>query len=141
MFLLLPLSPSPLLKLAIATFLLSGTFNNSAIAQIQLSSEFDPDPYPVTGTSGGEQYSQDCGYISGLPNFTVTLNEEFSNLRLFVESEADVTLLVETPSERLCSDDVSERMPELSGRWVPGEYYIWVGDWGNSGDFTLYFDR
>ncbi|MGC9504167.1 hypothetical protein [Baaleninema sp.] len=131
---------SPGFKLAVILFVF-GIFDEAAIAQIRLSSDFDPDPFPVTGISGGEQYTRDCGYISGLPNFAVTLNEEIEDLRLFVESEADVTLLVETPSERLCSDDVSERMPELSGRWESGDYYIWVGDWGESGEFTLYFDR
>jgi len=121
--------------------LLAGLFANAASAQIRLASDFQPNPYRVTGTSGGTQYTQDCGYINGSPNFTVTLEENFEALRVFVESNVDITLLVETPSGRLCSDDVSGTQPELSRRWEAGDYYIWVGDWGESGEFTLYFDR
>lgn len=49
-------------------------------------------------------------------------------LRLFVDSEADTVLLVETPDGRMVFvDDVNDLDPQVTGLYAPGTYRVWVG--------------
>jgi hypothetical protein len=99
-----------------------------------LSPGFVPDPQIGTGLSGGTRPTPDCGYVdqANAPDHVVTLNSSFSFLRASVQATGDVTLLIEGPDGRFCSDDVNGLMPEISGPWPAGTYYIWIGDFVGS---------
>jgi hypothetical protein len=95
-----------------------------------LAPGFTPDPEVGTGLSGGGRSTPDCGFVDAAesPDHILTLSRPFNYLRASVEAEGDVTLLVTGPDGRYCSDDVHGLMPEISGYWPAGTYYIWIGD-------------
>lgn len=100
-----------------------------------LSPGFMPDPQVGTGLSGGPRSTPDCGWVdsANAPDHVVRLPQAFSYLRAHVQSQGDVTLLIEGPDGRFCSDDVNGLMPEISGYWPAGTYNVWIGDFvGNS---------
>jgi len=99
-----------------------------------LSPGFVPDPQIGTGLSGGTRPTPDCGYVdqANAPDHVVTLTNSFNFLRASVEATGDVTLLIEGPDGRFCSDDVNGLMPEISGYWPAGTYYVWIGDFVGS---------
>lgn len=99
-----------------------------------LAPGFHPDPATGSGHSGGPRLTEDCGYVDTAndPDHTVTLTRSFTYLRAYVSAPGDVTLLIEGPMGRICSDDVNGRMPEFGGRWQAGTYRLWVGDFSNS---------
>ena len=100
---------------------------------------FTPDPLTGTGQSGGDNFTNDCGYINGPPDHVLTVTEGFSYLRAHVVSQGDVSLVVSGPDGRFCRDDVNGLLPELYGTWPAGTYRIWIGDWGqNYYPYTLY---
>jgi hypothetical protein len=101
---------------------------NSTI--LTLEPGFAPDPHISAGLSGGAQETANCGYINGdRPNLVVEIPQPFPFLRASIQAEADVTLLIETPSGQLiCSDDVQGLLPEISGEAPAGTYKLWVGD-------------
>jgi hypothetical protein len=103
-----------------------------------LTPGFLPDPQIGTGLSGGGRSTSDCGYVGAAdsPDHVLTVNGEFSYLRAFVEAPGDVTLLVEGPDGRYCSDDVNGLMPEIAGSWPSGTYYIWIGDFAGPSQGT-----
>lgn len=96
-----------------------------------LAPGFQPDPQVGTGHSGGDRVTSDCGNVdtASAPDHVVYLSTNFSFLRAAVNSPGDVTLLVEGPGGRICSDDVNGLMPEISGSWSAGTYNVWIGDW------------
>jgi hypothetical protein len=96
-----------------------------------LSPGFVPDPQVGTGASGGPRQTTDCGFVdtANAPDHVVYLYEPFNFLRAYVQSSGDVTLLIEGPDGRFCSDDVNGLMPEISGFWPAGTYNVWIGDW------------
>lgn len=90
---------------------------------------FLPDPLTSTGVSGGPTQTPDCGNIDGTPDHEITITQDFASLRMHVESQGDVTLLVEGPFGRVCSDDVVGLLPEIQRDFPAGTYQVWVGDW------------
>ncbi len=108
---------------------------------------FTPDPQVGTGVSGGTRSTADCGYVdqADAPDHIVQLTQDFSFLRAAVEAQGDVTLLIEGPDGRFCSDDVNGLMPEISGFWPAGTYNVWIGDFvGNSAGsypYSLYLSE
>ncbi len=100
-----------------------------------LSPGFMPDPQVGSGYSGGSRQTSDCGFVDSFdaPDHVVQLYQPFSFLRASVQSQGDVTLLIEGPDGRYCSDDANGLMPEISGYWPAGTYSIWIGDWDQSG--------
>jgi hypothetical protein len=88
----------------------------------------------MTGRSGGASETPDCGYIKATPDYVVTLTKPFTALRASVQSAGDVTLLIEGPNGRICSDDVNDLMPEVSGAAPAGTYRVWVGDYVGQAD-------
>lgn len=105
-----------------------------------LSTGFNPDPAQGTGVSGGPTETE-CGYVAEDPDHVMTLYSDFSYLRINAEAwnGGDITLMIQRPDgEFICSDDVYGLQPEVTGYDVmAGTYYIWVGDWGESDNYTL----
>lgn len=100
-----------------------------------LAPGFTPDPQTGTGYSGGGRSTNDCGFVDSYdaPDHVVQLYQPFSFLRASVDAPGDVTLLIEGPDGRYCSDDANGLMPEISGYWPAGTYSVWVGDWDQGG--------
>lgn len=101
------------------------------IAATTLMPGFAPDPQVVTGRSGGSRVTTDCGSVKSThaPDYVLTLSQPFEFLRASVQAEGDVTLMVEGPTGRICSDDVNGLMPEISGAAPVGTYSFWIGDY------------
>lgn len=109
-----------------------------------LSPGFMPDPMQRSYVSGGGQeangiFGSDIrgvacsGSISQTPDHVMTLTDGFDFLKVWNQSGADTTLIIDGPGRfLLCDDDGGEGLNELiehSG-WVPGEYRIYVGSYG-----------
>jgi len=130
----------------LATFMLGMFFplaqSDRTLAQdIEVLSQF---PHVIEGRSGGSTYNNDCGYISGDPVYTFRLTQPMGEMLAIVETPeaagADMTLMLEGPDGRVCVDDTgTSLMPEYGGTWSAGEYRVWVGDWGDSRNFSLQF--
>jgi hypothetical protein len=111
-----------------------------------LSPGFQPNPVVGTGLSGGTRLV-DCStaesggetvvqtYVDSAdaPDHVVTLTSSFNNLLASVQSDGDVTLVIDGPNGTYCSDDVDGLMPVLSGSWPEGTYNIWIGDFVGDG--------
>lgn len=108
---------------------------NADYQSFSLAPGFMPDPQIGSGYSGGPRQTSDCGFVdtTQAPDHVVRLAQPFSFLRASVESSGDVTLLIEGPDGRFCSDDVNGLMPEISGYWPAGTYNVWIGDWDRGG--------
>jgi len=96
-----------------------------------------------TGETGGNvrarNYKRSCeGYIDNTPDHVIRVKTAV-DITLTVESEVDSVLLVTGPTGVLCDDDsAGELDAQLSGRFTPGEYQVFVGDMGDeSGRYTL----
>lgn len=105
-------------------------------ASFTLSPGFQPDPVIGTGTAGGTEWTDDCGYLdtANAPDHVLTLTNDFSYLRANVNSSADVSLVVvnQSTGNRICVDDSNGTLlPEYATAWPAGTYHIWVGDWDN----------
>lgn len=107
-----------------------------------LAPGFMPDPQIGNGYSGGPRQTNDCGFVdtTNAPDHVVQLYQPFNFLRATVQSQGDVTLLIEGPDGRYCSDDANGLMPEIAGYWPAGTYNVWIGDWDQNGyryEFSL----
>ncbi len=107
----------------------------SEYESFQLTPGFLPDPQMGRGLSGGGlaiRPFSNCSittYINAnRPDHILTVISSFDFLRASVEADGDVTLVIDGPNGRLCSDDVNGLQPEISGSWPSGTYYIWIGD-------------
>lgn len=108
---------------------------------IELSPKFKPDPQILRGISGGTEEVQKqsgkaqtetgacLGFIDSIADHKLTLTTGFSYLKMKVFSSGDTILLVRGPGGSWCSDDVSDRNPEVAGQWLAGTYEIWVGSY------------
>jgi hypothetical protein len=107
----------------------------SNFGQVTLHPGFTPDPHIVEGRSGGGEAAaardRRCrGYITGMPDHLVRLEGNFNYLRIMAAAADDVTLVVQTPSGTyLCDDDSEGRNPIVEGRFVGGQYLVWVGSY------------
>lgn len=113
-----------------------------------LKEGFSPDPFSISGTSGGDvdvkalSLSSDCiGYASQAPDFRLNWTGSTASLKIRFEPNNpgdDTILVINTPSGSwLCNDDESSEtlnpMLHLVGE-EEGQFDIWVGSL-NSGDF------
>jgi len=98
---------------------------------LSLAPGFMPNPEVVGGLSGGKRITPDCGYVksANTPDYVVTLTKPFTSLKASVQASGDVTMLIEGPNGRICSDDVNGLMPEVSGSALAGTYRVWIGDY------------
>lgn len=103
---------------------------------LSLTPGFSPNPEVVRGRSGGIRSTPDCGYVksASAPDYVVTLTKPFTSLKASVQASGDVTLLIEGPNGRVCSDDVNGLMPEVSGSALAGTYRVWIGDYVGKAD-------
>jgi len=107
----------------------------SNFGTIQLATGFQPDPKVAAGTSGGQRAAstmmQGCqGFISAQPDHILNLTTQFRWLRIFAESGADTTLVIQGPDGRVqCDDDTFDRNPAIQTGFTPGQYRVWVGSY------------
>ncbi|MBE9180113.1 hypothetical protein IQ268_16200 [Oculatella sp. LEGE 06141] len=85
-----------------------------------------------TRSTGGSSTPEMFVDLENSPDHILTVSQPFSYLRASVEAEGDVTLLITGPDGTYCSDDVNGVLPEISGSWMAGTYYIWVGDFDSA---------
>lgn len=106
---------------------------------VTLATGFYPDPYALSGTSGGdisasylgETGTGPCrGHATANPDHLMTLNSSFDFLSVSVSSVGDTTLIIHGPDGWWCNDDSDGVNPAIAGRWIPGLYRIWVGSYG-----------
>lgn len=114
---------------------------------IAIAPRFTPKEIQLRGISGGGVETQkksgrkvtetgDCiGFIDTEPDHKITLTKPFKYLNMQVKSSGDTILLVRGPGGSWCSDDVSDRNPEISGDWLEGTYEIWVGSYEENTSF------
>lgn len=114
---------------------------------IAIAPNFSPKAIELRGISGGTVETQktsgrkstetgDCiGFIDSAPDHKITLTKPFRYLKLQVKSSGDTILLVRGPGGSWCSDDVSDRNPEISGDWLEGTYEVWVGSYEENTSF------
>ncbi len=97
---------------------------------------FWPDPIVLDYYSGGNNdassYGEPCvGRIASVPDHILTVTEPLDYLRIYVESDADTTLVVEQVStgEVACNDDANDLNPGLEWDFVPIDiYHVYVGN-------------
>lgn len=80
------------------------------------------------------------GFIDSVPDHKITLTKAFRYLKLQVKSSGDTILLVRGPGGSWCSDDVSDRNPEISGDWLAGTYEVWIGSYEENSSFPYLLD-
>jgi hypothetical protein len=114
---------------------------------IAIAPNFTPKEIELRGISGGAVETQkksgrkvtetgDCiGFIDAEPDHKITLTKPFKYLNMQVKSSGDTVLLVRGPGGSWCSDDVSDRNPEISGDWLEGTYEVWVGSYEENTSF------
>lgn len=114
---------------------------------IAIAPNFVPKLIELRGISGGAVETQttsgrkstetgDCiGFIDTVPDHKITLTKPFRSLKLQVKSSGDTILLIKGPGGTWCSDDVSDRNPEISGDWLQGTYEVWVGSYEKNASF------
>lgn len=110
--------------------------------QVRLASGFEPDPYTVTVTAGGEveaaEADGDCeGFIDKRASFTLRYRAGGARLFIGAVSAADAMLAVRAPDgEWYCDDDDGGDLnPLLTWENPPsGRYQIWVGRFGVEGE-------
>ena len=105
-----------------------------------LSSGFTPDPLTVAVRSGGgidvSQNLNNCsGWIARAPDFRLNYTAGTLPLYISAASNADVTLVVNTPDGRwYCDDDSGEGLNPFVSFPKPqsGQYDIWIGTYGRN---------
>jgi hypothetical protein len=110
-----------------------------AYGQVTLDSGFQPDPYSVSLTAGGDvdasSVSSDCvGSIARRADFSLRYRNAGSLPLIFsATSQADTTLAVRAPDGRwYCDDDSGGSLNPMVRFDSPrnGRYQIWVGTYG-----------
>lgn len=104
-------------------------------AIVQLAPGFTPDPYPLSGVSGGTENSKDCGQIAATPDHEIRLVADFPYLQFQVETpEGSPTLLIEGPAGRFCllPAGPGAGSVELAGYMPQGIYTINIGNRGST---------
>jgi len=125
----------------LALMTLGATAASSKVPVLELAPGFKTDPMALTGQSGGQTQTKDCGKIAAAPNYVIKLTNDFKYLRLSVQSAGQPTLLIQEPSgRRICvsADSLSGGTIESPGYWNQGTYSLYIGDrTGSSNPYTL----
>ena len=104
-------------------------------AVVQLAPGFTPEPYLLSGVSGGTENSKDCGQIPPNPDHEIQLIADFPYLRFQVETPGgSPTLLIEGPAGRFCllPAQPGAEAVELAGYMPQGVYTINIGNRGST---------
>jgi len=123
------------LGMALGLMVTLGGWGTGAIAQTLTPQDL---PRTVTGQTGGNQATANCGTIDTLPAVELRLTSP-SYLKLQVASGGDPTLYIEGPLN-LCVlyDKTAPQGLTTSGRWPAGDYRVFVGEKGGfSNPYTL----
>lgn len=121
-----------------------------ATTLVQLRPGFMPDPHTMTGTAGGtiraNTFDPTCngGNIPTAPQHTMTLADDFQNLKIMVNSSRDTTLVIRDPQGGYrCNDDGTNEglNPAIEGAFAAGTYQVWVGTFsvGSTPRYTIGF--
>ncbi|WP_198650456.1 hypothetical protein [Saccharospirillum mangrovi] len=105
---------------------------------VNLDVGFLPDPYVISLTAGGsdsasEAHSSCSGYISDAPDVDLNYDAGNESLSIYVESDADTTLVVyDADGNWHCSDDYASDAAGTNPGLVltnpsSGNYNIWIG--------------
>lgn len=120
--------------LTLTALLTLATVVSTALARdFWLDPYFWPDPHVEAYLSGGPDRIDGCpGYVARQPDHIMFLSDDFSYLRLFVESGgADTTLILHQPSsgDTFCDDDsYGDRQPQIVMDYITaGEWHVYVG--------------
>lgn len=114
-----------------------------AYRDFTLGAGFTPDPQRGRGESGGSRdassYGKTCvGTVDTTPDHRLTVTSAV-NLRIFVESTTDASLVIVGPNRTWCDDDSHGDLdPEINALFSPGQYQIFVGTNGEqNGRYTI----
>jgi len=117
-------------------------------SSFSLTAGFEPDPYNISGTSGGEidvsamGIGSDCtGYAAEAPDYRLNWSGSTSDLKIFFKASTggeDAVLIVNTPDGSwICNDDAHSStlnpMVLLGGK-TEGQFDIWIASL-SSGDY------
>jgi len=101
---------------------------------------FTPDPQTATGMTGNpdipwvdasDKFGSQCtGILHSRPDHRLTVTSKV-NLNLAVSGQADSSLVVSGPAGTFCGDR------HVNAAFTPGEYEIYVGSFGDSGEYML----
>lgn len=113
---------------------------SGAITSTSLTAGFTPDPFTTVLAAGGPI---DAGTVDGMCNGFIATEPDFAlnytsgdwPLRVYVQSDADTTLLMRTPSgEILCNDDFDGLNPSLAlSSPDSGIYEVFIGTYDPAG--------
>ncbi|PSB18471.1 hypothetical protein C7B65_15370 [Phormidesmis priestleyi ULC007] len=85
----------------------------------------------LNGTSGGTKKDSSCaGFVADTPNHTIQVTAD-SNLRFSLKGAGQPTLLITgVKGQAVCvqADSLSGGKIEIPGRWIKGNYSVYVGD-------------
>lgn len=109
---------------------------------IYLNAGFQPDPHTRTLAAGGTRSASEAGancsgYVAGAPDFNLQYQAGQFPLSIYVESQADTTLVINDAAGNWhCNDDYSGTDPAVVWNNPPaGRYNIWVGTYATSGNY------
>ncbi|ATJ81500.1 hypothetical protein ACFPTY_00845 [Halomonas beimenensis] len=109
---------------------------------IYLNTDFRPDPFTRTLSAGGTRSASEAGancsgYVAGAPDFNLQYQAGQFPLSIYVQSQADTTLVINDASGNWrCNDDYSGTNPAITWNNPPsGRYNIWVGTYDTAGNY------
>lgn len=124
----------PTATLRVAEVSTTKTQPSGAITSTSLTAGFTPDPFTTVLAAGGPI---DAGTVDGMCNGFIATEPDFRlnytsgdwPLRVYINSDADTTLLMRTPSgEIMCNDDHDGLNPSLAlSNPTSGTYEVYIG--------------
>ncbi|MBP0022123.1 MAG: hypothetical protein J7647_31775 [Cyanobacteria bacterium SBLK] len=82
----------------------------------------------LSGRSGGNVATNDCGFIANSPNHVITLAADIDSMEIKVEVEGgEPTLLIDGPDGRFCTRAINGEA-DITGYWPAGDYKINIGN-------------
>ncbi|MGD9739072.1 MAG: hypothetical protein AB7U48_06710, partial [Bauldia sp.] len=121
------------------------------VGEVTLDNGFLPDPHEVAVTAGGQisvstALENDCrGYATAAPTYRLSYAAGSYPLAIYVQSDADTTLIISGPDgEWICDDDAGEGLNPAIYLEAPtsGQYDIWVGTYNtDTAEATLYISE
>ena len=99
----------------------------------------------ISGTSGGNQPSADCGFIPAQPDYSFNITQSAASVSIEVSGTNDYTLLMVGPDdsrECILAHDFDGGKIQSRGLYKTGAYRLYVGDVDGSGTpFTMTVQR
>lgn len=82
----------------------------------------------LSGASGGQVNSSDCGFIAQAPNHVIDVAEDLPYWQIIVTAAGSPTLLIDGPGGRYCVLPQASGLLQYSGYGTQGSYNIYIGD-------------